>query len=682
MKRFDGYFATFVVGLLICILIIVEGCASIGNPSGGPRDERPPRFVGANPAPGSVDIPLDKERFVLNFDELVDVKDPTTKVIVSPPSAGIPRVTAQGRRVIITFRDSLLPNTTYTVDFADAIQDINEGNPIKNFAYSFSTGPDVDSLRIAGRVISAKEMEPMQLKLVGLHRVNDEDDLTALPDPENFNQSIHKNLFTKKFDYVGRTDDRGRFSIEGLAPGRYRVYALDDTNSDYIFSNADEEVAFADVIVSPSSTEAIATDSIYNLKTGTLDTILQRRRTVFLPNDMVLRSALSRRAQQYIEKYERIDSTRINLLFHVPNLEMPELHIVGVPDGPDRYVLERSAGNDTISLWLKSPSLVSTDTLRLSVGYQRLDSVQNYILKTDTLRLTTDRTAINKARRQAQQELERQAKQLAKEAKRNKSGSDGKAADSKNDSVAIKNPTLRVDFTQSSNMDIHRPLIFQTSVPVVSIDTTGFRLEQKVDTVWKEIAMPPIRRDSLNPRLFRIGDSWKPATQYRLSVDSLAIKGMYGLDNGKIEHEFTSKEEKQYCSLKLHISDWPSGRPAFVELLDGSDKPVAAEPLKNGYVYFPLINPGKYYLRIVDDLNADGKWQSGDPLINLQPEATYYYPKAINIKQNWNKEETWNVFSTPVDLMKPEAILKNKPKQPKNRPNNKNTSATDDEEDE
>lgn len=682
--------ASGIVLSAILILLIAEGCASIGNPSGGPRDERPPRFVSASPAPGSVDIPLNHEKFTLNFNELIEVKDAMSKVIVSPPSKNIPRVAAQGKKVIVTFQDSLQPNTTYTIDFADAIQDLNEGNPLKNFAYTFSTGPTIDSLRIAGRVLSAHAMEPMQLKLVGLYRVDSlaVDSAAAVLNPLNFNQSVHKNLFTRRFDRVGRTDDTGRFSIEGLAPGRYRIYALDDINSDYIFTNADEEVAFLDVDISPSTAEAVATDTIFNLKTGSIDTVIQRRRTIFLPNDIILRSALSRRAQQYIEKYERIDSTRVNIIFHVPNAEMPRISIVGYENSPDLWRLERSAGNDTLSLWLDNPDLIKTDTLRFAVDYLHLDSVQQYQLKADTLRLTTDRNAINKAHAQAQKLLDKQAKQLQKNARRQGANNPDdpdkpEAADAIASSAAKpKQPLLRIDFKSGSTQDVNRPVILETSVPPIRIDTALFKLEEKVDTIWRTLPLPPIQTDSLNPRQISIGGNWKPDTEYRLVMDSLAINGMYGLTSAKTEHSFRTKEEKQYCTLTMRLSDWPAGRPAFMELLNSSDAPVAIAPLVGNTVKFDYLSPGKYYLRIIDDLNADGRRDSGDPLLNLQPEESYYYPKAINLKQNWNKEESWAVFSTPVDKMKPEAILKNRPKQPTKQGRKQPAKQPDDEEEE
>ncbi len=692
MKPFYHILGPLAAACCIIILLFAEGCASIGNPSGGPRDERPPRFVSANPAPGSVNIPLDKERFSLSFDELIEVKDPTTKVIVSPPSKNIPRVAASGHRVNVSFQDSLLPNTTYTIDFADAIQDLNEGNPLQNFSYTFSTGPSLDSLRIAGRVLSAQGMEPMQLKLVGLHRLPESTEATdssaesSATQPSNYLESVHKNLFTKPFDHVGRTDDRGRFSIEGLTPGRYRVYALDDTNSDYIFSNADEEVAFLDVDVSPSVSEATATDTIFNLKTGMIDTIVERRRTIFLPNDLILRSAKSRRAQQYLEKYERADSTRINLIFHAPNTLFPKVNIVGLPDDADPFLIERSKNSDTLSLWIKSPALVSTDTLRLAVSYMRLDSLHQYQTKNDTLRLTTDRTALRRAQEQARKLLEKQQRQLLKEAKKKKSQEEGEAEQpSRPDSIRPPKEMMRIELKSGSQQEFNRPVLFETSVPALRIDTAGIRLEEKADTIWRLVSYSALERDSLNPRLYRLrpsGTGWKNATDYRLTVDSLAITGMYGLDSKKTELSFRTRDEKELCSLTLRVSDWPSGRPAYVELLNQSDNHVAITPLENNVARFPYLTPGKYYARIIDDRNANRIWDAGDPLIDLQPEEAYYYPKAINIKKNWNKDEQWTVFATPVDKMKPELLLKNKPTVTKNLPRNQQNRPTEDEEEE
>lgn len=637
------------VGLVAAAAALAAACASIGNPSGGPRDEQPPRFVRANPAPFSTGVPQTTERITLDFDELVNVPDAFSKVVVSPPSKNVPRVAAAGHRVTVTFNDTLEPNTTYTIDFADAIEDNNESNPLVNFSYTFSTGPTVDSLRIAGRVLSALAMEPMQGKIVGVHRVPESADSLLVPPTEGIPDSLLtlKSLpliFHKPFDRVARTDDRGRFSIEGLAPGRYRVFALDDTNSDYLFSSPDEEMAFSETIVSPYTEQATATDTLFNTRLGTVDTIVNRRRTVYLPNDLLLRSFMSRRRQQFISEYSRQDSTRIKITFNAPNPETPSLHLTGHDDAADWYTLERSRHSDTLTLWIRDPQIVRTDTLYLAVGYSKLDSLSRYIPTVDTLRFTTDRPRVKK------------------NAKPDKKKKEEEEADTVPPSV----PLMHFNLLGGGSIDVNRPLLLETDAPLARLDSAAFRLEEKRDTVWHPIAPPVLLPDSLNPRRYTITHPWKYDTQYRLSADSLAMESIYGLHTGSFVQEFRSRAEKDYCSLTLNITDWPAGLPAFVEILSQSDQPTRRAPVADGRVRFDYLNPGKFFIRIIADVNGNGEWDSGDILLAAEPEPAFYYPKAISIKQNWNKEESWQVFATPADAMKPLQLLKNKPVQRKN----------------
>lgn len=223
-------------------MLLAGACANMGTPTGGARDEDPPRFLSATPAPGSVNV--NREKMTLTFDELINVKDAFSKVVVSPTSKSTPRVSSQGRRVTIEF-DSLAPNTTYTVDFADAIEDNNEGNQLQGFTYSFSTGPELDSLRISGRVFSARNLEPQQSMIVGVH--------------SNLADSAFS---TTRLLRVAKTDDRGQFTIRGLAPGSYRVFALGDNDNDYTYSSPEEDMAFYDFVVEPTARETLAIDSV------------------------------------------------------------------------------------------------------------------------------------------------------------------------------------------------------------------------------------------------------------------------------------------------------------------------------------------------------------------------------------------------------------------------------------
>ncbi|MCH5238486.1 MAG: Ig-like domain-containing protein, partial [Muribaculaceae bacterium] len=221
-----------VIGIFFMILGV--SCASIGNPTGGPRDEDAPRFVSANPAPGSVNVK--RQRINLEFDEIVNVKDAFTNVVVSPPSKQVPRVSSNGRRVTIQFNDTLLDNTTYTIDFGNSIEDNNEGNKLPSFSYSFSTGPEIDTLQISGMVLGAENLEPQQGMLVGVYSNLADSAFSTLP-----------------FERMAKTDDRGRFSIMGLAPGQYRIFALGDLDNDYHRANPEEAMAFYDVLLSPTS---------------------------------------------------------------------------------------------------------------------------------------------------------------------------------------------------------------------------------------------------------------------------------------------------------------------------------------------------------------------------------------------------------------------------------------------
>ncbi len=192
-------------GILGVILIfILAACASIGRPSGGEYDYTPPVYVKSNPAIGSRNVAA--SRISIDFDENVQVEDVMTKVVVSPAQKSIPSITANGRRITVDIRDSLIPNTTYTIDFSDAIRDLNEGNVLDGFAIDFSTGDSIDSLRISGMVFEARTLEPAQGMLVGVYSNLSDTALRTLP-----------------MERIARTNQLGQFTIRGLRPGEYRI---------------------------------------------------------------------------------------------------------------------------------------------------------------------------------------------------------------------------------------------------------------------------------------------------------------------------------------------------------------------------------------------------------------------------------------------------------------------------
>lgn len=620
------------------VLLLAGACANIGNPTGGARDEDPPIFLGANPPQGSLNV--NKTRLSLTFNEIVNVKDPTTKIVVSPPSRQIPRVMSTGKRVNITF-DSLQPNTTYTIDFADAIEDNNEANKLTGFAYTFSTGPTIDTLRISGMVLDSRNLEPQQSILVGVQ------------------ENLHDSAFTTlPLLRVAKTDDRGRFTIRGLKEGTYRVFALNDRDGDYKYANPEEDMAFYEVTVSPTAERIETTDTIYNELTADVDTVHTRMRTRYLPNDILLRTFNSQIRPQYLTKYERLDTTKVFLKLNTRSEELPKLDIIN-PDGEtlEGAILERNLTNDSLVYWLPD-RLVHVDSLRIAATYMRTDSTGGLSLTTDSLRFFYNRPKPKKVKK-----------------------SDEKKKISVEDS--IKAITLPINFS-GSTQDVYLPVTFDVPEPLQSLDTAAFHLEMMVDTVW----MPAkekfrlTQRDSVSPRHFLIEYPWAYETKYRIKVDTLAAVGMYGKPTRPVEHTFTTKKEDEYCSLAFDLTGLDPGIPAFVELLTSGDAIVRAEKVVDNHVLFRYLTPGKYYARVIEDFNGNGEYDTGNYDLHLQPDLAYYYPKVINIKKNWDKEEQWDVFAVAIDLMKPDAIKKNKPAADKKDrfKNNRNNEEEEEEE--
>lgn len=637
-----AYIRAFRFLLLAAGLLLVAACASIGSPSGGPRDEDPPRFVRATPAPGAVGVM--PKQVTIEFDEIVNVKDAFTNVVISPTSSQTPRVSSQGRKVIIQLPDSLAANTTYTVDFGNSIEDNNEGNKLEGFSYTFSTGPALDSLRIAGIVLDARTLEPQKQVVVGVHQ------LTA--------DSVFK---TQRLERVAKTDDRGRFIIRGLAPGSYRVYALGDVNNDYRWDNPEELIGFYDTMVSPSTAVTEVQDTIWDLKTATVDTIIPRSRTRYLPNDLLLPYFAIDYKPQYVVNYSRVDSTQLKVILNARTPLPSRLRMTTPPGYPEFYRLERSAGNDTLTYWLTPNDLVRTDTLPLALTYQIVNSTYQVDAKTDTLQFITQRPRV------AKKEKEKKKK-------------DAEAADT------IAPPTPHIDMklvTTTSGAEVFNPVIIEFQTPLDTLFADRFHLEQKMDTVWKPIvdAPPPVPVDSMQIRRYKIDYPWKYGETYRLTVDTLAAVGIYGLTPKPLQTEIHIKKEEDYSHLRMLVTGLDPESHYTAELLNGSDQPQRAVPVVGDAAIFTNLPSGTYYVRLYEDANDNGRFDTGNYELWLQPETTWYYPKKINLKKNWEVTQNWDINAVAVDLQKPDAIKKNKPERRRNERRKKEVADPDEDDD-
>lgn len=604
--------------IIIIAAAVMYSCANIGNPSGGPIDKTPPIFMRSNPTPNAVNV---KDRKIeIFFDEIVTLKDPSTKIIVSPAQTEMPRMSALGRKVTVELVDSLLPNTTYTIDFSNSIQDNNEGNAIDNFAFAFSTGSVIDSMRVSGYVLDSRTLEPMQSVVVGLQ--------SNLVD-----SAFHK----EKLQRVALTNDRGQFTIRNVSPGSYHIFALKDLDRDYKFGNPTEDIAFLDSIIVPSIGSREAADTVYN-DLNEIDTIMRATRPAYFPNDILLSMFNEDRKSQYLANNLRVDSTRISLTFAAASDTLPSLSIVGRNDVPDQwYTLERSQTNDTLTYWIRPPHLVSADTLIVATTYLRTDTASNLSWGTDTLKFTFQR-------------------QKAKKKKKNE----------ETDSLE-QIRFMELHPLANGTQEVYAPLLLQTGTPIERYSREAFHLQRKLqnDTIFypAEIKSIALRDSTLNRRDLMLKVDWEPGAAYKLAIDSLAMTDIYGLQTKPLKVDFNVRKMEEYGNIVFNI---PAVRDsAIVELLDGTDKVVLHTPVKSHRAELLNLLPGKYYARLFIDRNGNGKYDTGNYDMHLQPEETVYYPGAINLKKNWDVEQTWDIYATPIDKQKPEAIKKNKPERKK-----------------
>ena len=602
---------------LFILAISIYSCANMSRPGGGPRDETPPVFIKGVPAPGALNV--SKQEIEIEFDEIIQVEKPSEKVIVSPPQKDMPEIRTSGRKVTVTLRDSLLPNTTYTLDFSDAIVDNNEKNPLYSFAYSFSTGSKIDSLQVSGILLNARDLEPITGMLVGLHSNLDDSAFQKLP-----------------LERIASSDELGHFTIRNVSPGKYRLFALKDLNRDYRFDNPSEDIAFFDSIVIPTADVKLHVDTIWK-DSLTIDTIIEYNHTHFYPNDILLSSFNEGFQSQYLDKNERTDRRRIDLYFTAPADSLPRLKPLNF-DQEDWAIIEHSIHNDSIVYWIKDSTIYNMDTLLFAAEYLRTDSLRQLSLYNDTLKFIMRRSKAPKKK------------------------------EKKKDNDSIEAPEiqfLQMNPKYGSTLDLYRPQRYSFAEPLQSYDPAKIHLEQKRDTLWIPIAdsLYTFQQDSIAIRDYTLSYKWTPGESYRIVMDSIAFTNIYGLFTNTYEQEFKIKALEEYANLYFTISGVTDS--AFVEILDSGDKVVRTAPIIDGGAEFMYMNPGTYYARIFIDSNGNGKYDTGNYAEKRQPEEVSYYPQELELKANWDIEQEWDIYATPVDRQKPDKIKKNKPKERK-----------------
>lgn len=630
--------------IVLLIAVVLASCARMGRPDGGWYDETPPHVVGASPADGGVNVSAKKMHIF--FDEFIKLDNATEKVVVSPPQMEQAEIKSTGKQISVELKDTLHANTTYTIDFSDAISDNNEGNPLGNYTYSFSTGDHIDTLEVSGCVLQANDLEPVKGILVGLYGETNDD-----------------SCFIKKpMLRVARADSRGHFVIRGVAPGNYRIYALNDQDGDYRFSQKSEQIAFQKETITPSFCDATRQDTTW-LDSLHIKDITRVGYTRFTPDDIVLRAFTAPTTDRFLVKTERNEADHFTMFFSYGDKRLPTLKGLNFND-KDAFIVEPNARRDTITWWLRDTALVNTDTLQIVATYMTTDTLGALVPQTDTMQVLSKKPYARRLK-EAQKEYDDWHKKQEKNRKR------GEPYDS-----IMPQKLLNPRISAESSLDPDRNIRFTFDKPLAVADTSKIHLYAKHDTLWytTPLRFSPIRErvpgdtaraDGQNSlRQYELRAEWRPNVEYSLEIDSMAFVDIYGTVSPSMKQGFKVRSLDEYSSLILTIPQSP-GQNIVVELLDQQGNPVKRTNVANGTARFFYVTPAKYYARLFFDDNNNGVWDTGDYAEKRQPEMVCYYPDEIECKAKWDVTLNWNPTARPLDKQKPSKITKQKAEQQK-----------------
>lgn len=574
--------ATVVLAVLVAgLLTALSGsCAKIVSPTGGSKDTDPPVVVNSVPPGGTVFF---KSRTIsVTFNEYVVLDKLNEKFMISPPMDKKPEISLKGKAMKIVLKEEPRENTTYTLYFQDAIKDLNEGNPILNFQYVFSTGSYLDSLSVTGNVVSAYDLNPAGNILVLLHsNLCDTAPRKQLP------------------DYITIADKQGYFRIDNVKAGRYNLYALGDINGNKKYDLQEEMFAFSDTSVEVTPEKNYISPGKDSLSSSRVQDTATAKAVV--KGDYPLYLFTAPLKKYYLTSTSRDLPYRLRYTLSLPP-QGYRFEIGGF--GMDEYFTERNTRGDTLTVWLLDSLKWSEPDLKMYIEYPYTDSSGNVIGRKDTVQM---RFTMQKAARGKQP-----ARKYVPE-------------------VNIRGGTMKPGEVIS----------FSSPSPVREADTSQIKLYVFSRDVKTQIPFY-LAPDTTSARIYFLNAKLAEGEKYLLVADKGAFRDIYGEISDSAGFQFTVRPANSYGRLIVKLTGL-SGN-VIIQLLDKSEKVLMQRvPDYRGEADFPLLEKGKYRLRAVFDTDGNGIWTTGDFDIRRQPEPVTYYPGEIDIMTDWVVEQEWDL---------------------------------------
>lgn len=605
----------FNILLGIAISTFIYSCARQGMPNGGPIDRSAPKVINTQPKNYSTNYKGGK--IEIFFNEFVKLNDISTNFVISPPLKKKPSVKLKGRSIYIKLEEDLRENTTYTLDFGDGLTDNNEGNVLEGFQFVFSTGEQLDSLSIKGKIDDAFTEKPVESAMVMAY-LNTSDSIPYKEIPS----------------YITKPDSLGYFQLNNLSEGDYKLFALVDGNQNYLYNGPGEMIGYKNDLIHPSIHTFEQIDSIGG------DSILIRKMHETEPTNVHIRMFDEINPLQYLTSYKRERREMIYLEFNTSRKDSLQIDFIGMDENPNWFLLEKNSTNDTLSYWITDSLIYKKDTLLAQLQYLKSDSLGQLVNFIDTIKFRyTDPTK-------------------AKESKKKKKKQ-----------IVIKAPSYDFRLAVSGAQDLNKNTKLVFNEPLAKINKDSIEIFRLQDTLEIPISYQ-LERDSASILTYNLKIDWKPETQYVVRFDSTAFQSIYGIYSDKYSGKITTQEEGYYGRILLGVSNIKT--PLVIQLLKSgkNEKLIQSKRVDTDQVViFDYLDPDSYFFKIIIDENNNGKWDTGNYLEGVQPEKVIYYRKELKVRSNWDVESqvaiseegkkiNFNQYQIEMEIKKKELLEK------------------------
>ena len=619
--------AVMVFALMFGALLLTK-CASTMVPTGGPKDTIPPVIVYMNPDNFTTNIDtLHPPKIYVEFNEYVQIKDQQKELFTSPAMKKKPSVVRRGRGIVVTIKDTLQPNTTYAINFGSSIPDNNESNPLHSMRYVFSTGPEIDSMYMSGYTADAMKSDSVSKSFIYFFIAD------SIERPNEWDST----MFKYKPHVISRAEKNGIFIAQNLKPVNYRIYAFEDKNDNMEYEPSIDQIGFLDSTYNPMNMPGFTIwfDSLRHYPSA--------------EPQLYFRMFMDRRfSRQVLSGQERLNRHKAMLYFGAQYPEVTKLEFDSIPS--DKVIFDpQNSTRDTVALWFDIPAEELPDTIKGRITYFKHDSINNLVEAEDKLRLAWVYTE-SKQEREEREKLEKERERAEK------NGEEWVEP--------VKENPFKINIPSTSEVNKDKHVSFDFDYPLTKFDTTAISFNMTPDGASEsQTAEFEIIQDSINRRKFHLRADWQPKAKYELMLPAGMFENVARESNDTIKCTYTGSDPEKYAIVKVKVSS-TNHRAHYILQMTNAQGKVQKEiaNVTSGDYIFEYINPGDVMLRVVEDMNANGKWDTGDMVLMRQPERTEIYKneegvEAITTKANWEFDIEVNMdkLFAPITM---ESIIK------------------------